>query len=103
MEVPMKGVITLNELLDKTKNTIGPKTYFDYNSFTNNCQFYIKYILEINGLLNNENKEFLFQDVKEILEGLPSYVPKLANIATKTASLFSLFTGRGGEPNDYYI
>jgi hypothetical protein len=96
LEVPLKGKnITLNELLDKTKNTIGPRTYFDYNSFTNNCQFYIKYILEINGLLNNENKEFLFQDVNEILAGLPSYVPAVANLATKSASLVSLFTGRG--------
>ena len=87
--------ITIYELLEKARNKVGDKTFFDYNAFTNNCQFFIKYLLENSDLYSDGAKNFLFQDLKSIYENLPSYVPKIAKAVTTTGAIFNKITGQG--------
>jgi hypothetical protein len=93
--IPINKPITIYELLEKARNKVGDKTFFDYNAFTNNCQFFIKYLLENSDLYSEGAKNFLFQDIKSIYEGLPSYVPKIAKAVTTTGAIFNKITGQG--------
>jgi hypothetical protein len=94
--IDMKGqTFTVNEMLDKARKNVGDKTFFDYDAFKNNCQFFIRYCLEAVGLYSEQAKNFLFQDVEGIYKGLPSYVSKIAKVATRTGAVASKILGRG--------
>jgi hypothetical protein len=102
MEIRLPTNIKYNvfSMLDRTKNTIGPLKFFSYDAFRNNCQFFIYYILSVNNLMNPTYKNFLFQDLTEIIKGLPSYIGKVARFTTDTAATFNKIIGgekcRGG-------
>jgi hypothetical protein len=87
--------LTINKILEDARNKVGDKVFFEYNAFTNNCQFFIKYLLENQGLYGEKEKEFLFQDVRKIMEELPPYVPKTAKFITDLAGTFSKIVGKG--------
>jgi len=96
--IDMKGqTFTVNEMLDKARKNVGDKTFFDYDAFKNNCQFFIRYCLEAVGLYTEPAKNFLFQDVEGIYKGLPSYVSKIAKGITTTGAVASKIFGRGSE------
>ena len=87
--------LTINKILEDARNKVGDKVFFEYNAFTNNCQSFIKYLLENQGLYGEKEKEFLFQDVIKIMEELPPYVPKTAKFITDLAGTFSKIVGKG--------
>jgi hypothetical protein len=94
--IPLSGkVFTINEMLETARRQVGDHTFFDYDAFNNNCQFFIKYLLEAMGLYTQSAKEFLFQDLKKIYEELPSYVPSVIKGITKTGAVVSKLTGQG--------
>lgn len=96
--VPMGDkTFTLNEMLEKTRNAVGDQRYFAYDPFTNNCQYFIRYLLQTVGLYTDEAKNFLFQDMTGIIKQLPSYVNKVATAVTKTGALVEKWTGHGEE------
>jgi hypothetical protein len=84
-------------MLDKARKNVGDKTFFDYDAFKNNCQFFIRYCLEAIGLYTEPAKNFLFQDVEGIYKGLPSYVSKIAKVATRTGAVASKILGKGNK------
>jgi hypothetical protein len=49
---------TLNMVLDTTRQRMGDKKYFLYDAFNNNCQVYIKNVLESINLYSTEAKSF---------------------------------------------
>jgi hypothetical protein len=96
LNIPLGGqVITLSELLEKTRQRVGDDKFFLYDAFNNNCQFFISYILDTFGLYTAREKEFLFQDLKEIYENLPSFVPKIMKATTTTGAIINKLTGQG--------
>jgi hypothetical protein len=96
--IPLENkVITVREMLEKARKAVGDKTFFDYDAFTNNCQFFIRYLLESVGLYSEDAKKFLFQDIQKIYEQLPSYVPKIAKAVTTTGAIFNKITGQGND------
>lgn len=89
--------ITVNELLEKTRNAVGDDKYFLYDGLSNNCQWYIRYILESNGLYSEQAKAFLFQSMEEIKKDLQPYVGKIMNAVTDTGAIVSQLLGKGLE------
>jgi len=95
-DVPLNGrVFTISEMLGKARQKVGDKKFFDYDAFNNNCQYFIKYLLEAVGLYSKDVADFVFQDLSKIYEELPSYVSKVAKTATTTGAVVSKLTGQG--------
>lgn len=86
---------TLNDMLEKTRKTVGDQRYFAYDPFTNNCQYFIRYLLQSVGLYTDAAKNFLFQDMTGIIKQLPSYVNKVATAVTKTGAVVEKLMGKG--------
>lgn len=87
--------ITINQMLETARKKVGDKTFFDYHYMLNNCQFFIRYLLEGQGLYSKQAETFLFQDVEGIYKGLPSYVSKIAKAITTTGAVVSKIRGKG--------
>ena len=96
LPVPMGDKkFTLNDMLEKTRKTVGDQRYFAYDPFTNNCQYFIRYLLQSVGLYTDAAKNFLFQDLTKIIEKLPTYVNKVATAVTTTGAVVEKFLGKG--------
>ena len=87
--------ITVNELLEKARNAVGDDKYFLYDGLSNNCQWYIRYILENNGLYTEQAKTFLFQSMEEIKTEIQPYVGKIMNAVTDTGAIVAQLLGKG--------
>lgn len=82
MPVNLEGSITIQELVDKTKLKMGNSAFSNYNAVDNNCQFFIKNVLEANGLLTPELESFIMQDALSVFSKMPQFVPKVAETLT---------------------
>jgi len=90
-----KKIITLNKLLENTLNNVGERKYFIYDGFTNNCQLFVRYILESNNLYDKKAEGFIFQDISQVLKGIPKYVKRIQKAVTDMASWYSKIVGKG--------
>jgi len=79
--------ITLNELVENTRTTVGNYRFYSYDGFNNNCQGFVKMLLETMGLWNERNKKFTYQDTIHVINQLPDisqklirFIPVLGNI-----------------------
>jgi len=54
--------ITLNDILNQTRERIGDKKFFNWHIYKNNCQLFTKEILITLNKFNKQNKEYIFQD-----------------------------------------
>jgi len=101
-EVDLNGLqITLNDFLKKALDKYGAKLYFLYSPFDNNCQKYILRLLECNGLLTEGSKEFIYQDINELIEELPWYTRMIGENVTKIAGIGNvLLHGEGFNNNN---
>jgi len=93
--MPKNRMTTLNQLIDGTRNRVGDKTFFSYDPFNNNCQFFIRYLLEALGMYSEKESSFLFQDLKEFQKGLPNWLPKFARSITDLGATVSNIRGKG--------
>ena len=100
--------LTLNNLLENTKQKMGKKKFFTYNAVSNNCQDFLLAFLQSNNLGNEPNYTFIKQDTKSLFDGLP-VLKKLAKgttdfgaaVGDAADSVKSFFTGRG-LPEEFY-
>jgi|NOAtaT_6_FD_contig_71_474945_length_2627_multi_2_in_0_out_0_3 hypothetical protein len=95
MVVNVSGDLTLNELLEGGQEQLGDK-YFPYNPWNNNCQWYIRALLQ--GSPNNIDytdklNEFVFQDIEEIVKETPKFSQKIASGITTLGGLFDKVIG----------
>ena len=101
-KVPLQGKsLKIIDLLDNARNSVGNNTFFDYDAFSNNCQFFIKYLLQYSGLLTPQADAFLFQDLKDVIKELPFYVSPLAKGVTTLGAIVSKLRGKGNK--DYKL
>lgn len=84
----LKNTMSLGDLITKTLMRVGKDKFFKYDAFTNNCQFFITYLLDTMGL---QAKEFIFQDTSELLKTLPKHVKPFARTVTDVAAVASKF------------
>ena len=89
--------LTLNEMLEKTRQHLGNQKYFSYNAFSLNCQHFIAKILTINGLLTPKLKRFIYQSMKELRKELPPGFEKLAKTITDIGGVVAKLTGKGDD------
>lgn len=70
--IPVRLVrqITVNELIENTKQQMGA-TFYPYNAIDNNCQVFVTNILKANRLLVPITNQFINQDVKQIFNTSP--------------------------------
>jgi hypothetical protein len=87
--------LTPYEMLERARRAVGNTVFFSYDAFYNNCQFFIRYLLDYSDLYTKEAKEFLFQDLTELVQELPGYVPQIAKFATDTGAVVSKLRGEG--------
>jgi hypothetical protein len=92
-----KGGLSLNRLMSKARENVGDYKFFSYDPFTNNCQYFIKYLLEGAGLYGEKEKNFLFQNIEELAKQMPRYATRFSRLLTDTAATFSKIIGKGDE------
>ena len=90
--------LTLDELVKKPLARIGKEKYFIYNPFSQNCQIFISEVLKTFNLYSPKAKEFVYQDISEIVERLPFYVEYVAKTITDIDATVSKVRGSGHKP-----
>ena len=85
LEANMRDNLTLNILLEKTKNNMGDK-FFSYKGQDNNCQFFISQILKSNGLNTDELDKFVLQDTRALFSNNPRF-RKIVNSITDIGAI----------------
>jgi hypothetical protein len=79
--------VTVKQMYDAAIKAQGPD-FFRYNAYSNNCQVYIKNLLNAIGI--TEFDSFIYQPINGILEG---FAKKFANVVTSTGHLVGRLTG----------
>ena len=87
--------ITLDELAKKPLERVGKERYFVYDPFKQNCQAFISLVLNTFGLLTPKVKEFVYQDISELVKNLPFYVRYVGKAITDIDATVSKVTGAG--------
>ena len=93
--ITISGQPTLNQFISKTVDKMGKYGFTNYDALDNNCQKFILSLLEANGSLTPDLKNFIYQDITGIVERLPSYVDKISRFATDTAARAQELIGQG--------
>ena len=96
MSVSVSQNITMNSLMEKTRNYMGNK-FFTYSGSHNNCQFFIDSILKSNQLSTSENHKFIMQDTRHLFENNPKF-RKFSNSVTDIAAVKSRVDDLGYNP-----
>ena len=87
--------LTVNQLIENTKNQMGDK-FYPYGSYKNNCQYFIQNILTANGMNDTAVLDFVKQDTEFIFKNNPAF-RKLANTATNLATSANILMQGGGK------
>jgi len=90
--------ISLDDFIRKPLERIGKEKYFVYEPFDQNCQIFIRDVLTTFGLYSKKVDNFVYQDLTEIISGLPWYVKYVAKAVTDLDATVSKITGAGKEP-----
>ena len=95
--------ITFNELIQNMVNKFSKEAIFKYDPWTNNCQKFILMLLEGSNLLSPYLKEFIYQDITNIVEDLPEYTKYFGSKITELAHRKNiLFEGYGFKQKHKY-
>jgi hypothetical protein len=91
--------ITLNDFLNNCQQFMGAK-YFMYDAFTNNCQMYIKSLIESNNLSTPQLIKFIYQPVETMIRNLPKSTQVFAKTLTNIGGIFNRLTGGALPPKE---
>jgi hypothetical protein len=94
-DIELNKPLTIRQILETARIKVGDNTFFSYDPFKNNCQFFIRYLLEGQDLYSEGAKNFLFQDLEQIYKNLPSYVPKVMKGTTTIGAIVNKLLGKG--------
>jgi hypothetical protein len=87
--------ITINELMNKTKEYMGQSNFINYSANNNNCQDFILSVLDANNIGDESDKEFVKQDTAFLFENLP-YLRKISNTITTLGARANVITTGAG-------
>jgi hypothetical protein len=94
---------SLNDFLQKGVQLIGPTKYFQYDSKTQNCQFFIQWNLKANDLWTPEANKFTMQDAESIYKNL-GLLEKINKKITDVAAIGdTILNGDGKIKSKYNI
>ncbi len=77
---------TINNLMENGRKALGNKKWFIYRPFEENCQHFIVWLLKGSNLLTTQLNDFIYQDMKKIIESVPSWVKKISDIVFDIAN-----------------
>jgi hypothetical protein len=92
--------ISLNELIQKTKDSMGIQKMVNYSAYNNNCQHFLLNVLLSNNITNNEYLEFIKQDTEQIFKQNPLFRKFLNTITDVGNRANIIYQGKGLEKND---
>jgi hypothetical protein len=101
VDVPMNyKKVSLYDLLNNARRSFGDYLFFSYDGTgrsgkTNNCQDFIMMLLTSSGLGNNESKNFIKQELDEMLQQLGSSFHRFTKGVTDKANELTSFIGLG--------
>jgi len=75
-------LITIGELVERTKTEMGPEKFTAYNPATENCQDFLIAVLKANKLLTQSLQNFIKQDAVAIFNKTPKWTEKIASFIT---------------------
>lgn len=90
--------LTLNELFANARAKVPDNLWFGYDGLRNNCQWFIKYILENSDLYGPTEEKFIFQNIEELVKEMPEYVGDTMNAVTDLAATITKLRGKGKKP-----
>jgi hypothetical protein len=95
IEVDMKGRYpSLDQFLNNGKKYMGDK-FYKYDAFNKNgggnCQDFVFNLLVSNGIMTNQYRDFIIQNVDDLLKTLPAYTQLISSTTTKNASYINRF------------
>ena len=82
--------VTVNTMLERTRESMGDERYFKYDPFVNNCQQFVRRMLKVNGWLTQELEDWVVQPTEKILEKNPEYLSGFSLLLTNTGALLGL-------------
>ena len=97
-QIPVPVAIPFGSFIQKAVDAIGPSIY-QYDAFQNNCQLFVRNILQANGLLNPQVQGFIMQDSLSLIQQLPDYVGPFARVITNIAGIADRFIEGEGKPD----
>ena len=86
MSVPLKGEMTIDELIQTSAKGNEKTFWLEYNPLGNNCQAWVSTVLQKNGLMTPALSGFIKQDMERLLKELPGYTEGASKDITDTAS-----------------
>jgi hypothetical protein len=94
------AVTTLYEMLENTRLRVGDTAFFSYDGFSNNCQGFLKMLLQTVGLWSERAKKFTYQDSVTTLSKLPYLSQELIKAIPVFANIYDSKIKGNGEPDD---
>ena len=89
--------ITLDQFVKNGENSVPQRQWFVYDGFTSNCQRFMMDLLSANDMLTNNARDFIFQDMSEMMKRIPSFAKFVQRAITDASSLFIRATGGNRE------
>lgn len=88
---------TINDMFNKAREKYGDTRFFSYSALgNNNCQNFIKMLLEVEGLYSAEADQFVFQDISQLVAELPEMTKAISQGITHLGALANKYLGIGG-------
>jgi hypothetical protein len=84
---PTENIVSLNTLLERTRQRMGRK-YFLYNAKSNNCQDFLLNVFDANNIGGAEEREFIKQDTRRIFNESPSYLKAMTEYVTNAGGRY---------------
>ena len=82
MVVPLSATVTIQQLVDRTKQFMGDVRFSGYDAKTNNCQDFIQAVLQASNLLTPPLQAFIKQDASSVFQQMPSWTAQVARAFT---------------------
>lgn len=104
-EVPLAGAsFNIKDMFQKTRAKVGDTRFFSYSALGgNNCQDFIKMLLESEGLYREPEAQFVYQDLTELVKELPDTTKGISQGITNIGALANKYFNVGGSKNEIVI
>jgi len=93
--IPPEYDATIDDLINATRDYMGPERFSRYNVGSENCQKFINSVLTANHLMNPELEKFVDQDVEAVLKQAPGSKTIITKITDLAAKINRLIEGEG--------
>ena len=95
--IPKDKVFNINGMFQKARDKVGDTRFFSYSALgQNNCQDFIALLLDVEGLYNEPEKDFVYQDISQLVKELPDTTKAISQGITHIGALANKYFGIGG-------